>query len=251
MLRYILLFAFMIAAVASAESGPPEPKPGQYVRNRDTGTLTIRRDEQNKLTFEIESIGGNCHSCGVSGVIRRGIGHGDGWAADGGDSECRISFSAGRSGVVVRPITQEKCRAYCGARAGFDGTYHVPPAACTSASRQALRDRSLGLYRARRYSEAASTLQTLVAQCGEFMGWIEIDEVRNDLALSQYRRGEFSQCLATLNATLAADVKDEEELKAGTPRVYLPPCDFDNYAAVAKATWFNRALCTKAMSRGR
>ncbi len=83
------------------------------------------------------------------------------------------------------------------------------------------------------------------------MGWIEIDQVRNDLALAQYHNGEFQQCLATLNTTLAAKVKNEEELKAGNGGVYLPPCDLDNYIGVAKATWFNKTLCTKAMSRRR
>lgn len=78
------------------------------------------------------------------------------------------------------------------------------------------------------------------------MNWIEIDQIRNDLALSQYHNRESSQCLETLNATLAAEFKDEEELKAGGPRVYLPPCDFDNYICEAKATRFNKALCTKA-----
>ncbi len=251
MLRLILTFFFIIAAVAPAEAAPPGPRPGQYVRDRDSGTLTIRTDEQKRLVFEIESVGGNCHSCDVSGVIRGATGHGDSWAADGGDSKCEISFSSGRGGVVVRPITQEECRAYCGARAGFDGTYRVPPATCTSEGRQALRDHFLLLYRTRRYPQAASTLQTLIAQCGEFMGWIEMDQVRNDLALSQYHNGKFPECVETLNATLAADVKDEEELKAGNGGVYLPPCDFDNYIDVAKSTWFNKALCTKAISRGR
>lgn len=83
------------------------------------------------------------------------------------------------------------------------------------------------------------------------MSRIEIDQVRNDIALAQYHKGEFSQCLQTLNATLVADVKDEEELKNGNGGVYLPPCDFDNYVEVAKSIWFNKALCSKAISRGR
>lgn len=246
MLRYILPLAFVVVATSATDAAPPEIRPGQYVRNGDTGTLTIRRGEQNKLTFEIESIGANCHSCSVSGVIRGNIGRADSWAADGGDSKCIISFSADRSKVVIEPTVQEECRAYCGARADFEGSYALPPAACTRAGRQAQRDRSLALYRSRRYSQAASTLQTLITQCGEVMNWIEIDQVRNDLALSQYHNGEISQCLETLNATLAAKFKDEEELKAGGPHVYLPPCDFDNYIGAAKATWFNKALCTKA-----
>ena len=180
----------MFAASASAEAAPTEILPGEYVRDGGSGTLTIRKDEQNRRIFEIESIGGNCHSCGVSGEIRGATGHVDSWARDGSDSKCEISFSAGRSAVDVSPISQDGCRAYCGARAGFDGTYRVPSATCTSAGRRAQRDQSLRLYRSRRFSDAANKLQALTEQCRSFMSWIEMDQVRNDLALAQYHNGD-------------------------------------------------------------
>jgi hypothetical protein len=251
MLRFILPFALMSAAMSSTDAAPPEIRLGQYIRDQDSGTLTIRRNEQKRLIFEIESIGGNCHICGVSGVVRGSIGHGDSWAANGEDSKCDISFSADRSTLEIKPINQEECRAYCGARAGFDGTYRIPPSACTSAGREAQRDEFLSLYRSRRFAQAVKKLQALTAQCGQFISWIEMDRIRNDIALAQYHNGDASQCLQTLDATIAASVKDEEELKAGKGSTYLPPCDFDNYIDVAKSTWFNKALCTKALSKGR
>jgi len=249
MLRHLLARAFVIVLILPADGAAADIELGHYVRNEDSGTLTVRRDEQSRLTFEIESTGANCHSCSVSGVIRAGIGHAD--SGDGSESKCTIAFSSIRSGVLVQSTTLEECRAYCGARAGFDGTYRLPPSACTDVGRQESRDRFLNLYRSRQYRQAASTLQTLVSQCEVFIGRIEMDRVRNDLALSQYHSGEFSQCVKTLNATLAADFKDEEHLKAGGPHFYLPPCDFDNYIEVARSTWFNKALCTKARSRRR
>jgi hypothetical protein len=251
MVRKISLVLMVVSVASTAQSLPPEIRPGEYVRHRDSGTLIVRPGEKSKLTFEIESVGGNCHSCSVSGSIRGAVGHADSWTADGSGSKCEISFSSDRSAVVVRPISQEECRVYCGARAGFDGTYRIPPASCKTAGRQARRDRFLALYRSHRYLEAGQALQRLLAQCKEFMGWIEIDQVRSDLALSQYRYGEFSQCLATLGTTLAADVKDVEELRGEKGGVYLAPCDFDNYGPVAKSILFNRALCTKAMAKGR
>jgi hypothetical protein len=81
------------------------------------------------------------------------------------------------------------------------------------------------------------------------MHWIEIDKVRNDIALSQYNSGNFDQCIDTLNETLVRNVKSEEELKAGNSDVYLPPCDLDNYIEIARSTWYNKALCTKAKSK--
>lgn len=251
MKNLILLFVLMVATVGLAQAAQPNIPPGQYVLDGDSGTLTIRPDTQNRQKFEIETIGGNCHSCSVTGVITGGIGHADSWAEDGSDSKCRIAFSADRTSVSVRPITEEECRAYCGMRAGFAGTYRVPPAACTRAGRQKQRDQFLRQYRAKQYADATKTLESLVAQCEKSMSWIEVDQVRNDLALAQYHSGNAQQCLATLNATLAAQAKDGEELKSGNGKVYLPPCDFDNYIGVAKSTWFNQALCAKAIGKKR
>ena len=250
-LRYFLLSALFVAMLALGESAASEPRPGSYIRDGESGTLVIRRDSHNKLVFRIESIGGNCHQCGVSGVIRGSVAHADDESEIKSGPQCAIAFSSTASGVDVHPTTEVECRAYCGARAGFDGTYRVPPAACTSAGRQAARDRALRSHRAHRYADAATTLKTLLTDCAPFIGWIEIDQMRNDLALAQYRKGEFTQCLETLSATLGSKVDSVEELRAGGGKVYLPPCDFDNYSGVASATLFNKALCTNGMSPGR
>lgn len=89
-------------------------------------------------------------------------------------------------------------------RAGFEDTYRAPPAACTNGGRKKLRDRFFHFYRARQFVQAAETLQSLIAECRNFMNWIEIDQVRNDLALAQYHSGEFQQCLTTLSNTLSS-----------------------------------------------
>ncbi len=249
MLRYLLSVSMLMACAASMAAKTPDVRPGEYFRKGDSGTLTVRSDAEKRLTFKIESIGGNCHVCSVTGSLVGGVGKADEWLEDGSDSKCRISFSVERSAMVVSPITQEECRVYCGMRAQLDGEYRIPPPICKSGSRQRLRDQSLQLYRARRFSLATEPLQKLLTQCSEFMSLIEVDQVRNDLALAQYRNGNFPQCLATLNATLAAQVKDEEELKSGSGDVYLPPCEFINYLPVAERTWFNRSLCTKAIEQ--
>ena len=56
MLRYLLSLVFVICDISSADAKPPEIRPGKYVRDRDTGSLTIRKDDTDRLTFEIESI---------------------------------------------------------------------------------------------------------------------------------------------------------------------------------------------------
>jgi hypothetical protein len=252
MIPYLLsLLVFSVVAISSAGAESAEIKPGAYV-DGGYGWLTIQKNKKNELMFEIESWGANGHSCGVSGVIRNGIGHAD---RNKTDPECLISFSAKESTIVVDVDDNDEqtfyaCRRYCGMRAGFTGTYVIPPAACTKANRQAERDRFLALYRARQYSEAANTLEELISQCSEFMHWIESSQVRSDLALAQYHNHDAAKCLETLNATLAGKVKNEKELEAGNGDFYLPPIDFESYIKVAKAIWFNKALCAKAMQKG-
>lgn len=234
----------LLTSTTSAEPAKQEIKKGHYIRDASSGILKIESGDGKNLLFNIESSGGNCSSCKVSGEIVGGIGKAESWKDDGSDSNCRISFSAENSTISIQPTTEEECRPFCGMRAGFDGTYRSPPTVCTNAGRQKLRDQFLRMYRSHRFSPAAEILQALILQCQEFMDWIEIDRVRNDLALAQYRNGDPQQCLITLNTTLASNAKSENDLS-------LPPCDFDNYIGVAKSTWFNMALCSKAVTKGK
>ena len=53
---------------------------------------------------------------------------------------------------------------------------------------QARRDQFMRLYRAHKYPDPIRTLQSLMSECEKFMDWIELDKVRNDLAISQYHK---------------------------------------------------------------
>jgi hypothetical protein len=170
-----LLFVF-----ATAGAVPPQPAPGNYILDHDNGTLSIQQDRQDQSLFKIETIGANCHTCDVSGVIQNGVGRSD---AAYGEAQCRIAFAIHGTSIEVTPITEEACRGYCGARASFEGAYSIPPADCTKDAQQAERDKSLRLYRAHRYASAANLLRALTVQCSNFINWIEADRIRNDLAL--------------------------------------------------------------------
>jgi hypothetical protein len=237
MTRRFLLLALSLFLVSAKAA---DPRPGKYILDKDTGTLDIRRDARGVLVFEIQTIGANCHTCEVSGVIRNGVGS----AGSLPEERCDIAFKGDGGGLELVPITDDTCRAYCGARASFEGTYRIPPPSCTVSSRQTRNKEFLVLYRAHRYIEAAAMLEAHASQCKEFMSWIEIDQLRNDLALAHYHSGAYAQCIATLNTTTAGGFKDETELKNT-----LPPCDFDNYSEIAKSTWFNKKMCLKAMKR--
>lgn len=231
---------FATSAIA-AEKTSPVISPGQYIRSGDSGTLKIRRGESGKLIFEIESIGSNCHTCSVSGTIHGKLGHADSWAADGSDSNCRIAFERRTQNLYVSSTTIDECRVYCGARAGFEGNYKSVPTLCTRSSQQSHRNKFLKLYRSRDFARAIEILEPLLSQCSDFVNWIEIDNIRNDLALAQLHSGEPEACLETLATARAASYSSEENLKEE-----FPPCDFYSYINVAKATWHNKSLCEKA-----
>jgi len=54
------------------------------------------------------------------------------------------------------------------------------------------------------------------------MNWIELDRVRNDLALAKYRNGDFSQCLEALNTTRAANAPKGAVYPAGSVVQLVP-----------------------------
>jgi hypothetical protein len=212
--------------------------PGRYVSVGDWGTLVVKKGGDGKTRFEIESIGGNCHVCSLSGVLKGQTGIADYDFPPDGLEKCRVRLQPAGSGVNVAPITGEACRYFCGMRAGFKGLYKLPPASCASKQQQVRRAEFLSLYRAKKFAKAKDVLSGLLTECADFIDWIEIDKVRNDLALAQYHAGDAAACLGTLAETRAGMAKDEADLG-------LPPCDHDNYIGTAKATWHNQKLCGK------
>ncbi|OQX19653.1 MAG: hypothetical protein BWK76_03955 [Desulfobulbaceae bacterium A2] len=232
-----ILILLWCTTVFAADTDAFIPSVGQYVRTGNSGTVTIRRGGAGELTFAIESMGGNCHTCSVSGDIRDGLGHAAGLSGSD-DAACRIAFVPDGGGLRVSSTTAGACQGYCGMRADFSGLYRKPPALCTQKSRRARRDEFFRLYQTRDFARAVEVLEPLLAQCGEFVDWIEIDKIRNDLALAQYHGGTPEACRETLAETRAARFANDEELRQA-----FPPCDYDNYVGTAKATWHNITLC--------
>ncbi len=233
-----LLSGLLIAFQAFAgEGGGPQLAPGRYVSVGAWGVMLVKKTPSGEARFEIEAVGGNCHQCSLSGVVKGQTGVTD----DAGPDEtakCKVSLKPERGGVTVESLTAETCQQYCGMRARFDGLYKLPPAACLPKQRQARRNDFLARYRAQQFAAARDALSGLLAECREFIDWVETDQLRNDLALAQYHAGDAAACLATLEKTRAGKARNAEDLG-------LPPCDQENYLATAKATWHNQKLCGK------
>jgi hypothetical protein len=201
--------------------------------------MTIKSLEDGKMSFSIESVGGNGHICSVTGSIDGTTGT----AEDEGTANpetCKIAFVVGRSFIQVKSSSGD-CRYYCGARAGFDGTYWIPPAACQSEQRGKRHEVFTARYREKQYAQAYAMLKAQFDQCVRFFNWIEIDGNRNDLAVTAFHLGRSGECRQILNKTIAAKYRSKEEL-----REFMPPTDFDNYLPVAEATWHNKKLCSGA-----
>jgi hypothetical protein len=227
---------FGLATTAWATAATPTPAPGQYTNTEGGnghGTLTIKG-----TSFTLTTIGGNCHTCALEGTIEGGVG-----VAKDSNGACRITMSGTGSMLTLDSTgTVDACRDFCGARAGFDGEYLRPPAACTDRQRAARIEQSHKQYAAKDYDVARTTLTSLLSECGTFMDWIERDKAKSDLALTEYHRGDSAQCLAVLSDTVAVRAQKSNFN-------FMPPCDAENYAPTGKAILHNQALCQAPAKR--
>jgi hypothetical protein len=118
--------------------------PGEYMLSGDRGWLKVKQQDGKKL-FSLDSIGGNCHSCGLSGrLVGTTAETVDELSSQGMVCRIRMSPSPGGRQVTVEPLTEGACRMYCGMRAGFDGTYRKPQKLCTRAGKGMLATSSSG-----------------------------------------------------------------------------------------------------------
>lgn len=239
--RAIRMRAAVAAAAFSASlpvgAAGPAIDPGRYLYvegGSAHGVLTVQGN-----AFEIETIGGNCHTCALSGTFDGRVG-----IARDGENVCRIAVSGGHGDLRLDTSGSDACRDFCGMRASFDGEYRRPGAACTDRARDVRTERSHRQYAAHDYDAARTTLKALLAECGGFMGWIELDRAKSDLALTEYHRGDRAQCVAVLSDTIAYRAQQDHSDAFG-----LPPCDADNYKSTGDAILHNLALCQAPAKR--
>jgi len=227
-MRHTLMIAGLLASAWAMAAGPAVES-GEYVYilgGSASGTMTVKGS-----SFNITTIGGNCHTCAIEGTFRGRVG------VDKDEGTCRIAVSGNKDALKLdSSATAEACRGFCGMRAMFDGDYLRAPAACTDRQRQARIGQAHKQYAAKDYDAARTTLRSLLSECDLFMDWIERDKARSDLAVTEYHRGDNAQCLAVLSETIAVKAQKDASL-------FLPPCDADNYASTSKAILYNQGLC--------
>jgi hypothetical protein len=222
--------AIVVWPRSSASSGA-QIKAGSYVYQGGGGSLVVKTEASGKQSFVIQTVGGNAHTCEVSGEIK-------GLKGRGGDvsSPCLIRFDAAPNSVTVTPETKDACRGYCGVRAGFDGKYLVPSPECQPKAVKATRTRFKKLYDQKQFSEALSALQPML-RCEDVVDRFERMWIRNDLAVTHHALKDDVACLNVL-----APLKD---FAASDDPGSAEPSFQEELNRLAKATRSNLATCQR------
>jgi hypothetical protein len=226
----------LAATLACARSEAQTLAPGEYVSPGGTGVLTLRREADKRLLFELETVGGNGHTCSLDGEIRNGrtvVSTSD--APD--PAACIVRFVASGNGIDVTTNDADSCRSFCGARASFVARYLRAAPGCDSLSRGATNAEFKRLYDSRAYREAQQQAGRL-ERCTATMDRVERGRLLNDLAITQYHLGLFEACVRTLQP-----LADDAAMPNDTLQASMPPADYDHYLPIVESTRTNLRLC--------
>ena len=224
-----LIYAFVLFGASLSIAQFATPDKGEYVISEGAwGNLHVQTDKK----FKIETVGGNAHTCELSGVISNG-------KSTIENSSCEVTFRNKGLDVEVATNGSKDCLMFCGMRAGFAGIYRKPGPLCTSSSISNSKEIFKKRYVAKDYAAALAVISPIATQCKQFLDWIDSAWILNDLALTQFKLGNRADCLKTLEP-LRKDAALSEE---GIRKVY-PPTDADNYLPVVHATRTNLKLCS-------
>lgn len=241
--------AFACTALTCTARAADTPLPaGEYLAKGGWGTLVIQKAKQGEQVFSLESLGANGHSCSLDGSIRNGEAdlHED-WQ----EGTCNVKFKLQDNSIEVSNEPTDSCRSYCGARAGFAGTYLKPAPGCSTEALRQTRNRFKKLYDSKDYASAERLLAPVLSDCKATLHWLDELATRNDLALTQAKLGQGKACRSTLG-TMVEDAKrysgTEEDKSAicDSGDRYLPPADCDGYLRQVRAARTNLGWCERA-----
>lgn len=210
---------------------------GEYVTEKGWGRLLLK-EQGGALTFSIESVTGE-DSCGLAGSIRgsQGIANND-----DGSSPCTVKFASTPQGIEVAAGTPAECKVFCGYNGGFEGTYLRVKDGCGRNDLHQTREAFKKLYDQKNYKAALATLSPVLTNCQSILEWEEEGGIRNDLAITQYENGLYSECLTTLDEYAEDASKDDDAVTEDwTPGLA------DRYLAIISAARANIDLCRKGM----
>jgi hypothetical protein len=239
---FALLGALLPWAGSDASADPPAPaphaaiQPGEYVYEGGAGTLTIKA-MNGKLTFAIDTVGGNAHTCGLRGTIAGLEGRTDG---DDTVPPCVFHIATLPGAVTIEAQTNDACRAYCGVRAAFEGKYVRPAPECAPPAVSATRATFKRFYDAKKLQEARATLEPLL-RCEDVVDRFSSAWIRNDVAVTRHALHDDLGCRKVLEPL--RDLAVDDDPGAGEPAFK------EELTRIAKATRFNLRLCREPDAR--
>ena len=220
---------FLALCSAVTVGTAPPPLAGVYILEGGGGTLTIARTPK-ALTFQIEVMGTNAHTCSVEGVV---VGTEGRVTADA----CVVHLEVVGNGVQVSAGDAEACRGWCGARAWFEGRYLTPAPTCRDARVKAARAAFKKHYAAKAWAAAKADLLPLLATCAPLLFRFDLAWIRNDLSITLHHLGDDAGCLKVLEPLRELAGSPDDELGGSEPMFE------DEYRKLAKATRTNLAAC--------
>ena len=226
----------MMAFVSSAFA---QFQPGEYVVGGGWGRLLIGPAKGAKggaQPFEMNVRGANAHSCTLDGTIRGNEARMEESSDD--KRPCIVTFKLTKGGIDVQSKSEGTCRAYCGARAHFEGEYTRPPAGCAPSQMIDTRKRFKAAFDGKRYADARNLLAPLLERCKSQLLVFDVGWMQNDLALTQHRLNDNAACRATLDPLLELASKPDKVIEGD-----YPPSDAAAFLDIAKATRYNIKLC--------
>ena len=211
-------------------SANPILQSGTYIELGGNGKLVIDHASDAKLTFSMEIVRVNGHTCDLEGSIQDGhaILSSDGNSDENGNAvePCFVLFTSTPDGVEVKARDARSCQRYCGSRADLSETLYFmrPHEGCDTGSLASSRKNFKRLYEGHKFSKAEAILVPILANCKKTLEWFEEARIRNDLAITQYHLGHTKDCLETLNPLMSdAEVPDDElNFAPGDSSIYLP-----------------------------
>lgn len=229
------MFLIAVCFIPAGLYAQTEISPGEYISERSRGNLEIKKDKTGNLSFGIGAIGANFHTCELSGIIRDGKS-----VLDGDDDKpCIVNFSPTENGINVTD-NNGSCWGYCGARATFTGLYLKPQQGCDTTSIKKTRKDFKRFYDKKDYSRARSTLEPIFNNCSGVIHRSELGRVRNDLAITLYKLGDYVGCRNILKPL----EEDANKTDVGLRESY-PPVDAETAIPIARATRTNLKLCSQ------
>jgi len=234
----------------SVQANPPL-KTGVYVREGGSGTLTLKAGKKGELAFSLDAVGVNAHTCSLEGKIRNGkaLMKDD---LDGGI--CTVTFTPHKNGIEVEGKDEDSgyesgaCRYYCGMRASFSGRYLTPRSGCSPVeTRQAQQDFQR-FYDAKAYKKALATLKPVLDKCQSVLNELyEEGRIRNDLAVTYHKLGNYRACYAMLEPYAEDAAQKEDDVGAYS----YAPAERETYLLTLAAVRVNLRQCEQAEKAAR